>query len=147
MPYSEQYIQDKLTNGLEATHVMAERGEYGAPDRLMLGLEAGRRDTRDQQALHPAQAAVARAQSLQLGRSGDWLRQVQGVHAPLRLQAELRAAGRVGRLPFLRSSDVMLNTLTGREDELDFADYLGGVEAAEVGGQPHAMVERKLGLL
>ena len=29
----------------------------------------------------------------------------------------------------------------------DFSDYLGAVEAPEVMGQPHAMVEKSLGLL
>ncbi|XP_037070892.1 proteasome maturation protein-like [Pollicipes pollicipes] len=125
---------------------MSERREYGAAaDRLTLGLDAGRPQLGAQ--VHPAQASVARSQRLEAELRGDWLRRVQGVHAPLRQQAELRAAGRVGRLPFMRSSNLMADTLTGRDETLDFSDYLGAVEGSEVMGLPHAVVEKQLGLL
>ena len=95
---------------------MAERREYGAVDRLTHGPQAGRPQAAAQ--THPVQAAVARQQRLEAGVRADWLRQVQGVHAPLRLTAELRAAQRVGRLPFLQSSNLMADTLTGRDETL-----------------------------
>ena len=95
---------------------MSERREYTTVDRLAHGLQSGRPQSGAES--HPAQAAAARQERLQAGRSSDWLRQVQGVHAPLRLSAELRAAGCVGRLPFLQSSNVMRDTLTGRDDTL-----------------------------
>ncbi|KAF0298161.1 Proteasome maturation protein [Amphibalanus amphitrite] len=124
---------------------MTERREYGAVDRLTHGLQAGRPQA--DAPVHPVQSAVARQERLEAGLRSDWLRQVQGVHAPLRLHAEKRAASRVGRLPFLQSSNIMMDTLTGRDETLDFSDYLGAVDASEVMGQPHAVVEKSLGLL
>ena len=95
---------------------MTERREYGAVDQLTHGVQAGRPQLSAQ--VHPVQAAVARQERLEAGLRTDWLRQVQGVHAPLRLHAEQRAASRVGRLPFLQSSNIMMDTLTGRDDTL-----------------------------
>lgn len=87
----------------------------------------------------------------------------QGIHAPLRLMAERRAAAQVGRLPFLHSSNVMLDVLTGRDETIDVEDFLNGLifnfvykginicyidpAQPEVMGPPHMVMERKLGLL
>jgi proteasome maturation protein len=57
---------------------------------------------------------------------------------------ERRAAAKIGRLPFLQSSNFMLDVLTGRDEQIDFSDYLGAAEFKETSGQPHAVVERTL---
>lgn len=75
------------------------------------------------------------------------LRNTQGLHAPLRLAMEMRAAKEVGRLPFLPSSNVMLDVLTGRDLEIGPEDIFNTPEFREVAGQPHAMIERSLGIL
>lgn len=75
------------------------------------------------------------------------LRNVQGLHAPLRIAMERNAAKKIGRLPFLPSSNIMLDVLTGRDIEVGPEDIYGIPEFIEVGGQPHAVVERTLGLL
>ena len=75
------------------------------------------------------------------------LRNTQGLHAPLRLSMELKAADRVGRLPFLSSSNLMRDTLLGKDDEIGFEDFLNTAEFRETMGQPHAIVERSLGIL
>ncbi|CAG0914064.1 unnamed protein product [Notodromas monacha] len=72
-------------------------------------------------------------------------RRLQGIHMPLRLEMERRAAAKVSRLPFLPSSNLMLDVLTGKEDTLDFSDFLGMPEFREVSGQPHAVVELYVG--
>lgn len=41
------------------------------------------------------------------------LRNTQGLHAPLRMAMEIKAAEKVGRLPFLPSSNVMRDSLLG----------------------------------
>lgn len=46
------------------------------------------------------------------------LRSVQGIHAPLRLLAERRAAGKVGHLPCLPRSNLMADVLDGRDELL-----------------------------
>ena len=56
------------------------------------------------------------------------LKQAQGIHAPLRLMMERKLCKDVGRLPFLPSSNLMLEVLEGREDDLDFSDFFKGNE-------------------
>ncbi|KAJ8952971.1 hypothetical protein NQ314_007447 [Rhamnusium bicolor] len=46
------------------------------------------------------------------------LSNTQGLHAPLRIAMELKSAKRIGRLPFLSSSNVMHDALTGRDLEI-----------------------------
>ncbi|XP_045471280.1 proteasome maturation protein [Harmonia axyridis] len=75
------------------------------------------------------------------------LRNTQGLHAPLRIGMEIKAAKKVGRLPFLTSSNIMFNTLKGRDIDIGPEDIFNQPEFSEVMGQPHAMVERSLGLL
>lgn len=75
------------------------------------------------------------------------LRNTQGLHAPLRIGMELNSAKKVGRLPFLPSSNIMLDSLTGRDIEIGPEDVFNTSEFLEVSGQPHAVVERSLGLL
>ena len=75
------------------------------------------------------------------------LRNLQGVHAPLRLQMERKSASQVSRLPFLQSSNLMLDSLTGKLDTIEYEDILNVQTDAEVMGQPHAIVEKHSNLL
>lgn len=53
----------------------------------------------------------------------------------------------VGRLPFLPSSNLQMEVLTGRYLDIGFEDILNPRDLSEVGVQPHAVMERSLGLL
>lgn len=75
------------------------------------------------------------------------LRNTQGLHAPLKIAMELKAANKVGRFPFLESSNIMRDVLTGTDTEMGFEDILNVPELREIMGQPHAMVEKSLGIL
>lgn len=48
------------------------------------------------------------------------LRNTQGIHAPLRLAMELKSAEKVGRLPFLPSSNVMRDVILGRDEDIGY---------------------------
>lgn len=75
------------------------------------------------------------------------LRKNEGIHAPLKMAMEMQATRKVGRLPFLQSSNAAFDALTGRDELLDFSDFLGTQEFNEVSRQPHAVVEKSLGIL
>lgn len=75
------------------------------------------------------------------------LRNIQGLHAPLKLQMEYRAASQIQRLPFLPSSNLALDTLRGNDEAIGFEDILNDPAQSEMMGEPHMMVEYKLGLL
>ncbi len=75
------------------------------------------------------------------------LRDVQGIHAPLRIEMELKAFDNVGRLPFLPSSNLSKDVILGRDDYIDFTDVLNPPEVRETLQRPNIVMERKLGIL
>ncbi|XP_012882717.1 PREDICTED: proteasome maturation protein [Dipodomys ordii] len=75
------------------------------------------------------------------------LRNIQGLYAPLKLQMEFKAVQQVQRLPFLQSSNLSLDILKGNDETIGFEDILNDPSQSELMGEPHLMVEYKLGLL
>jgi hypothetical protein len=55
---------------------------------------------------------------------------VYGTHLPLRLKMEMNILSQAARLPGIRSSHTGLNTILGRDETIDFEDYLGGAPLA-----------------
>ncbi|CAG5129482.1 unnamed protein product [Candidula unifasciata] len=122
------------------------KGLHGVPDAMMFGLQASRA-SQGLKSVHPLQATEEQWQNNVLKMDFAMLKNSQGIHAPLKLQMEIFAVSRMQRLPCLHSSNIMLDTLTGRDDLIGFEDFLNNPADSEVMGQPHAMMERKLGLL
>ena len=54
---------------------------------------------------------------------------------------------KVQRLPFLPSSNLSLDILRGNDETVGFEDILNDPSQSELMGEPHLMVEYKLGLL
>ncbi|CAH0560053.1 unnamed protein product [Brassicogethes aeneus] len=119
-------------------------GAFGVPDLMTNGLAASRAPIA---APHPISHSVLNAAENKQKMHMAVLRNTQGLHAPLRLAMELKAAKKVGRLPFLASSNIMLDVLTGRDIEMGPEDIFNMPDNYEFAGQPHAVVERSLGLL
>ncbi|KAI8499983.1 hypothetical protein Bbelb_223000 [Branchiostoma belcheri] len=98
-------------------------------------------------AAHPLEASETLVRKNQDQVDFTMLRNVQGMHAPLRLQMERHIASKVQRLPCLHSSNVALDTLRGMDEHIDFNDVLNDPTAPEVMGDPHIMTERRAGIL
>ncbi|XP_051487873.1 proteasome maturation protein [Apus apus] len=96
---------------------------------------------------HPLELSEKNFQINQDKTNFATLRNIQGIHAPLKLQMEFRAVKQVQRLPFLHSSNVALDTLRGNDECIGFEDILNDPSQSEVMGEPHIMMEHKLGLL
>lgn len=75
------------------------------------------------------------------------MRNTQGLHAPLKFQMECNSARKIGHLPFLPSSNIMLDVLTGRDIDIGPDDVFNTSEFRENAGQPHAVLEKSLGIL
>ncbi|KAI0226968.1 hypothetical protein LSAT2_022583 [Lamellibrachia satsuma] len=120
-------------------------GPYGVPDRMLNGL---RNDKDELCALHPLEFSEKHWQENKEQMDMAMLRNLQGIHAPLRLRMEQLTAQKIQRLPCLHSSNLMLDTLSGKLDTIEFEDILGNPEQQEeMQAQPHMFVERQLGLL
>uniref|UniRef100_A0A8C2UAZ8 Proteasome maturation protein n=1 Tax=Coturnix japonica TaxID=93934 RepID=A0A8C2UAZ8_COTJA len=96
---------------------------------------------------HPLELSEKNFQLNQDKTNFAMLRNIQGLHAPLKLQMEFRAVKQAQRLPFLHSSNMALDTLRGNDECISFEDILNDPSQSEVMGEPHMMMEHKLGLL
>lgn len=72
---------------------------------------------------------------------------IHGAGAQMRYLMEINAASKVGRLPFLPSSNISRDILLGLDDTISPADIYGTSEFFEKMYQPHAVIEKRLGIL
>jgi proteasome maturation protein len=75
------------------------------------------------------------------------IRNVHGIGAQLKYMMELNATSKVGRLPFLPSSNLSRNVLLGNDEMITPFDIYGTPEFSENMAQPHAVMEKRLGIL
>lgn len=125
--------------------VPIHEGPFGVPDPFVAGLTAT--SSKLGVTTHPLELSERNFHKNEDKMNMAMLRNVQGLHAPLKLTMERQFASKIGHLPFLTSSNLQHDVLTGRYLEIGFEDILNPLEFCEVAGQPHAVVERSLGLL
>ncbi|KAI8440305.1 hypothetical protein MSG28_001654 [Choristoneura fumiferana] len=126
------------------TNIKVKEGPFGVPDPFVAGLGATKPNI---SVSHPLEASERNYHLNEEKMNMAMLRNVQGLHAPLKLTMEMKFANKIGHLPFLPSSNLQHDVLTGRHLDIGFEDILNTPEFCEVAGQPHAVVERSLGLL
>ena len=140
MSFALPSIKSKPSQPCES---ITETNNFGVPSLLTTGFT----DTQMTGTSHPLISSERNYYQHKNAMNTAILRNTQGLHAPLRLSMELRAAKQIGRLPFLSSSNVMHDALTGRDLEIGPEDIYNTAEFREVSGQPHAMIEKSLGIL
>lgn len=96
---------------------------------------------------HPLKSSEETFAQRELEKNLQMLRRNEGLAAPMRIMMEMQAFRKVGRLPFLPSSRVHMDVITGRDDIIDFSDYLGAEEFSENLYNPQSMAEKKLILM
>ncbi|XP_078036510.1 proteasome maturation protein [Augochlora pura] len=124
--------------------VAVHNGYFGLPNPMISGPSGIKQSIGFS---HPLEATEKNARKNRESMNMVLLRNTQGIHAPMRIAMELKAAERVGRLPFLPSSNMMRDVILGRDEEIGFEDILNTPEFREQMGQPHAVVEKSLGIL
>lgn len=96
---------------------------------------------------HPLKKSEESFLSKTLESNMQMLRRNEGLGAPMRIMMEMKAYKQVGRLPFLPSSRVHLDVITGRDETIDFNDFLGTEEFTESLCAPQAVAEKKLNFI
>ncbi|XP_065222122.1 proteasome maturation protein [Planococcus citri] len=91
---------------------------------------------------HPLESKEKNYLSAKHEMNMNMLRNVQGIHAPLRISMELRANKKVGRLPFMASSNLSSDIIMGRDDTIDFSDILYPADVHEQLNRPYVAMER-----
>lgn len=95
---------------------------------------------------HPLKVSEETFAQREMETNLQMLRRNNGIAQPMKIMMEMQAYQKVGRLPFLPSSRVHLDVITGRDETIDFNSYLGGNEFAERLYKPHEIVDKKLKL-
>ncbi|CAL8400810.1 proteasome maturation protein [Gadus morhua] len=119
-------------------------GSYGVQDTLRSGFSSVKNEILPS---HPLELSEKNFQVNQEKMNFATVRNIQGLHAPLKLQMEYRAARQIQRLPFLQSSNLALDTLRNSDESIGFEDILNDPYQSELMGEPHMMTEYQLGLL
>ncbi|XP_077984282.1 proteasome maturation protein-like [Glandiceps talaboti] len=126
------------------TTISPNKGNYGVQDRLVTGPSKVKDEL---SSAHPLEYSELNFHKNEDQREMAMLRNILGLHAPLRLKMEQNAARQIQRLPCLPSSNIALDTLTGRDDIIEFEDILNAPGDSEVMGSTHIMMEKRLGVL
>ncbi|XP_062969554.1 proteasome maturation protein-like [Cynocephalus volans] len=95
---------------------------------------------------HPLELSEKNFQLNQDKMNFSTLRNSHGLFPPLKLQMEFKAIQQVQRLPFLSSSNLSLDILRHNDETIRFED-INNPSQSELMGEPHLIVEYKLGLL
>ncbi|XP_043929200.1 proteasome maturation protein [Protopterus annectens] len=137
-------LKCQLKDSIPVSELNPNAGSYGIHDTLRKGFSSVKSELLPS---HPLELAEKNFQLNQDRMTFASLRNIQGLHAPLKLQMEYKAVKQIQRLPFLQSSHIALDTLRGADDSIGFEDILNDPAQYEVMGDPHVMVEYKLGVL
>jgi hypothetical protein len=71
---------------------------------------------------------------------------VYGSHVPMQIRMELETVCQSRRLPGMTTSNIGAETLLGRDETIDFEDYLGDPRMSETPVDMRAALEKKHGL-
>ncbi|KAM4794834.1 proteasome maturation protein [Rhinophrynus dorsalis] len=137
-------LGSQLKDSIPIGELSSTYGGYGVQDTLRSGFKSAQSELLPS---HPLELLEKNFQINQEKVNFSTLRNIQGLHAPLKLQMELKAVRQVQRLPFLQSSNIALDCLRGNDECIGFEDILNDPSHSEVMGEPHMMMEYKLGLL
>ncbi|XP_008531566.2 proteasome maturation protein [Equus przewalskii] len=136
-------LGSQLKDSIPVTELSAS-GPFESHDLLRKGFSCVKNELLPS---HPLELSEKNFQLNQDKMNFSTLRNIQGLFAPLKLQMEFKAVQQVQRLPFLPSSNLSLDILRGNDETIGFEDILNDPAQSELMGEPHLMVEYKLGLL
>lgn len=114
---------------------------YGVHDVLRYGVTSAKSSITSS---HPLEQSERNYEANREELAYDTLRHAQGLHAPLKLKMERMLVSKTQRMAPLLSSNMSLDTLTGRSETVDFSDYLNVVGDSEIDINGHAIMQRKL---
>ena len=96
---------------------------------------------------HPVEAIQQNWLRDQLETKHMIMAHTYGMHLPMRIRMELDILSQAKRLPGIRSSNVGAETILGRDETIDFEDYLGTPDMSEVAPpDARSLLEKQFGI-
>ncbi|XP_037656533.1 proteasome maturation protein-like [Choloepus didactylus] len=136
-------LGSQLKDSIPVTELSAS-GPFETQDLLKKGLPCVKNELLPS---HPPELSENNFQLNQDKMNFSTLRTIQGLFAPLKSQMEFKAVQQAQWLLFFLSSNFLLDSLKGNDETIGFEDILNDLLQKEVMGEPHLIVEYKLGLL
>ncbi|CAG8791983.1 25278_t:CDS:2 [Dentiscutata erythropus] len=95
---------------------------------------------------HPLENRLKQWEETQTNLKLTMQRRIYGIHAPIRHLMERSIVSRVQRLPGMPSSNFGLDILMGKDETIDFEDFLNDPELSTEMVDVHTAMEHKLGI-
>ncbi|KRT80053.1 hypothetical protein AMK59_8372, partial [Oryctes borbonicus] len=108
-----------------------QEGSYEIPNLMMTGFASVKSNL---ESAHPIAVSEKNYYKNRENLNMVMMRNTQGLHAPLKFTMECNAAKKIGHLPFLPSSNIMLDVLTGKDIDIGAEDILATSEYREAAG-------------
>ncbi|RHZ63312.1 hypothetical protein Glove_330g22 [Diversispora epigaea] len=95
---------------------------------------------------HPLESILNKWEETQTNLKFTMQKRLYGVHAPIRHLMERSIVSKMQRLPALPSSNLGLEILMGKDETIDFEDFLSDPEMSTEMIDVHGSMEHKLGI-
>ncbi|KAI8618525.1 proteasome maturation factor UMP1 [Chytriomyces sp. MP71] len=116
---------------------------YAVHDTMRSGLHTVRGEVL---AGHPLEAHLENWDATQMQLKLDMARSVYGLHQPLRIQMEHHLVSQPKRIPVLKQSRLAEDILAGKDESIEFEDFLGDADPSLYLLDVHGCAERALGM-
>ena len=110
-------------------------------------LRAVAHDVYSQPTAHPVEAIQNNWLANQLETKHFLMAQTVGTHLPMQIRMELETVAQSRRLPGIPTCNIAMETILGRDETIEFEDYLGMPSMSETAVDTRYMLEKKYGLL
>lgn len=123
--------------------------QQGAPSASAAGeksLRAVAHEVYSQKVAHPVEEIQGNWLRDQLETKHYTMGNIYGSYLPMQLRMEVEIVSQAQRHPGIPSSNVGMETLLGRDETLDFEDFMGLPQDSEYGVDTRGLLEKKHGL-
>jgi proteasome maturation protein len=110
-------------------------------------LRAVAHDVYSQPAAHPVETIQNNWLANQLETKHFLMAQTYGSHLPAQIRMELETVAQSKRLPGMPTCNIAMETILGRDETIDFEDYLGMPSMSETSLDTRHLLEKMHGVL
>ncbi|CAG8601700.1 3831_t:CDS:2 [Ambispora gerdemannii] len=129
--------------GSSSKSIASTANSFGVHDTFRLGTRSIANELLPS---HPLERRLDQWNQTQINLKLTMERRIYGIHAPIRHLMERNIVSKVQRAPILPSSNLALDILMGKDETIEFDDFLNDPELSIEPMDLHASMEHKLGI-
>ncbi|CAG8455701.1 2176_t:CDS:2 [Ambispora leptoticha] len=140
---SLRIVPSSFPEGAPSKSVKSTANSFGVHDTFRLGVRSINTELLPS---HPLETRLDQWDQTQTNLKLTMERRIYGIHAPIRHLMERSIVSRVQRLPVLPSSNLALDILMGKDETIEFEDFLNDPESSTEPMDVHVSMEHRLGI-